>query len=747
MFYREVFPRSSTNTSTYAGQISGWKAIKGGRLIGTSTVLKIHPPGSLTKLEPIASFPTGEEDGHAFWGQPTSTGMIMYSTEISFSVNQLLNVSYDQRIDGYNSDYGMDNTKLALLIGRYWYISDQSVAMVMRGRWENVLLNIKELTFGTSLHHPCSAPGTPENSGLPLPVSGKIKSFGIFMDRVNGRVRIDNFALYGASIPSKAQSIEIPGNDDCPLGVWDSLFAFDPYARDDINDPCSDQDVPGEIAGCNIDSDEDGLYDAQELFMGTDPKNPDSDGDGLKDGEEYFLGLSPLDPGSQIAIASTEECLPWNTFFGMWNIVENSASLGIPLTARDTVYNLLGKSISTPKIKIAPFGQIDLSIHDIVSKNNLGETYGMSCASYDAIPGALSATMMQYEPSSSADRTFQYAFGNQHTSGRTGSQFLPFNTYSPSSNIDSLHQLTANWVTIINRSPVYKKIYKSKLRFYSMFGTLIGEQPVLLRGGERKDVPGGHQLGPQQVGLIEFIPEDKNIEYQLSMARYVFRGSNSVASEVIAALNIPSLLGTGQKQLLPLDTADNSMTVIELLNTANQSIKTSVDIYNSSGNLLKTLNNKLPPKATVHLIVDEYLSPERGLAVVQSNAASSLAAISMHYLRDSDGEIHRMFAIPAQEPVGFLYLMSFNSYLNQTNDLWGLNVSKQALKTNVRIRLYSGEIISSALTIPANGLISSTLAVPANRYGTVTITTSPRQTAWWLMRKHPDFVVPLAGTR
>jgi hypothetical protein len=37
------------------------------------------------------------------------------------------------------------------------------------------------------------------------------------------------------------------------------------------------------------DADNDGLTDAQEKILGTDPNKPDTDGDGLLDGEEYFV--------------------------------------------------------------------------------------------------------------------------------------------------------------------------------------------------------------------------------------------------------------------------------------------------------------------------------------------------------------------------------------------------------------------------------------------------------------------------
>lgn len=42
----------------------------------------------------------------------------------------------------------------------------------------------------------------------------------------------------------------------------------------------------------------DGLTDAQEESLGTDPTKPDTDFDGLQDGEESIYGTDPLDPDS-----------------------------------------------------------------------------------------------------------------------------------------------------------------------------------------------------------------------------------------------------------------------------------------------------------------------------------------------------------------------------------------------------------------------------------------------------------------
>ena len=50
----------------------------------------------------------------------------------------------------------------------------------------------------------------------------------------------------------------------------------------------------------NIDSDNDGLTDSEELIYGTDPNNPDTDGDSFKDGDEVKNGYNPKGAGKLI---------------------------------------------------------------------------------------------------------------------------------------------------------------------------------------------------------------------------------------------------------------------------------------------------------------------------------------------------------------------------------------------------------------------------------------------------------------
>ena len=63
-----------------------------------------------------------------------------------------------------------------------------------------------------------------------------------------------------------------------------------------------------------LDCDADGLTNAQEATIGTDPSNPDTDGDGVLDGKEVSDGTLPLNQCSLVlASATVTPSLSWNT--------------------------------------------------------------------------------------------------------------------------------------------------------------------------------------------------------------------------------------------------------------------------------------------------------------------------------------------------------------------------------------------------------------------------------------------------
>jgi energy-coupling factor transporter ATP-binding protein EcfA2 len=61
------------------------------------------------------------------------------------------------------------------------------------------------------------------------------------------------------------------------------------------------------------DTDGDGLLDAEEQRLGTDPANPDTDGDGLDDGEELSIGTLPTEADTDRDGLSDGEEIIWST--------------------------------------------------------------------------------------------------------------------------------------------------------------------------------------------------------------------------------------------------------------------------------------------------------------------------------------------------------------------------------------------------------------------------------------------------
>ncbi len=101
------------------------------------------------------------------------------------------------------------------------------------------------------------------------------------------------------------------------------------------------EDLCPESQICEGDSDCDGLTDAQEGELGTDPGNPDSDGDGLIDGLEVSLGFDPLNPNSQSDEMSDLEYL--NEMLGLSEELVDTDGDGLP----DVLEWLLGTDPST----------------------------------------------------------------------------------------------------------------------------------------------------------------------------------------------------------------------------------------------------------------------------------------------------------------------------------------------------------------------------------------------------------------
>jgi hypothetical protein len=93
----------------------------------------------------------------------------------------------------------------------------------------------------------------------------------------------------------------------------------------------------------SLDSDNDGLTDAEERVVGTDPENADTDNDGYSDYQELLSGYDPLAPQEKLGVGST---LRFNNLDGQarvlypadWELMESPSSYTVVFSDSDQAF-------------------------------------------------------------------------------------------------------------------------------------------------------------------------------------------------------------------------------------------------------------------------------------------------------------------------------------------------------------------------------------------------------------------------
>lgn len=131
------------------------------------------------------------------------------------------------------------------------------------------------------------------------------KQANVTLTAVNdSRTEAEQTIIFSVKVPPASDirwGLGSPSSQTIALVDNDSAADLDLDGKPDATDNCpsianADQaDADADLIGdaCDNDDDNDGLTDAQEASLGTNPRVTDSDGDGIADGQEVTAGTSP----------------------------------------------------------------------------------------------------------------------------------------------------------------------------------------------------------------------------------------------------------------------------------------------------------------------------------------------------------------------------------------------------------------------------------------------------------------------
>jgi hypothetical protein len=183
--------------------------------------------------------------------------------------------------------------------GEILELTDATVGEDGSVTWQNVPL-------GTYLfQQPVLLPGTATYYTPDLQLADNGTGYVLTIDADEPVASFDIFNLPASPVAAADPALLDADADGIPDADETAIYGTDPGNADSDFDGVADgaelaagTDPLVADSGAAVDSDGDGLLDADEAAFGTDPGIADSDGDGWFDGDEVSIGTDPLDAGS-----------------------------------------------------------------------------------------------------------------------------------------------------------------------------------------------------------------------------------------------------------------------------------------------------------------------------------------------------------------------------------------------------------------------------------------------------------------
>ena len=438
----------------------------------------------------------------------------------------------------------------------------------------------------------------------------------------------------------------------------------------------------------------------------------DSDQDGVDDQQETVDATNAGDRGSFKFRLTSPAFTKYNTYFGQWNFLELISSGREAVEATITVFDSAGRRINRARVVIPPGSQSDISIHDMVGRE---DAYGLVRIDFnDDSAAALSGRMSNYL--NNPDGSYSFAFARELRNATHGTTYAVGNSFDP----QGQGYLVPNWAEILNLELLP---HRFRYRLYDQGGKLVHSQLITVPPLGEFDLAAGHQFG-QGVFLAEITPEISSFAYLAAVARY---SSNSAPGSSLStyayAFAVDARSGTGSQQLLAISNKTGACwrqaNWVEVTNVTGKPVTADLIFRNSAGTTQQELSFTLPAKSQRHFEAGRLLKTnDVGSAELRANRTSSLIAQSLVYFYDCQTNgLQTAYVSPGRIPLAGDLAGSVNTYLGMTNLL---TVCRVKNRPHMSLQMLAGnEVILQdpfPLGTEATAQINLNGYLPANTY-------------------------------
>ena len=458
-----------------------------------------------------------------------------------------------------------------------------------------------------------------------------------------------------------------------------------------------------------------------------------------------------------------------NTFLGQTVIQEiaNRNNKAIQITA--AVVNNRGEEMIKRSYTIPALSQLDIVTNDLIRyacdvlNNNCDNYFDLSAEPFkhpngrhiaDGVVDSYFTVVIEfddpiigrtsyYRPNKGGD--FSFAFSREFRNPTKGTSHLITNTYDPNGQFN----IVPNWIqTTLVSKPQQGNTESFIYKVFNRDGSLKEQFRIELGQFAQWDQQGGHEYQnpatgdvDEEVYLIEVTPENPEVEYFTSVARYSSNAPKNTHSEdynfgFVAEGKGEQNLQSNTKYYAPImNSLENVDGLAESTYVTNW---VEVAMISADANLTATFRNKagsIIAQSTIsmkkysqfHFNADAVLAAKSAGSVELSSDAK-FTARSMFYIHGSN-ELRNGFVMQAKPAGRQTQTGSVNTFLGFQNNLTLVATTDQAFNADYSIVDVGGAVYNGTVNVLGQGASALDInddpqvGFPSSNYGSLTLNT------------------------